>query len=463
VFSRFYLDVDLVLDWDPRHREALKASGNALPSESLYFRPGLTWPLVTVKGLNVRVMPAGCVFGHKGPAVFPKHEDESDYLLGVLNSTAAEYLARAMTPSRSWEVGVIQKLPIPRAAGELKGRIAWPAHQIHDAKARWDEGNEVSTRFKEPWLAAALRERRDAQLNVSLEAVIASEASADAAIQTAYAELDAAVFEAYGLSSDTRETVLKDLGERPIELIWPQMEGRNTEQKRMEHIWRLLSFCVKRVIESDDAIVPLVTCSNELPLEERVLAELEKIVGVERLHDLEGEVASELRKRAPGYKRADSIGDWLTNIYFEHHVRLYKSRPIYWHLASSQKVDPAFGAIVHYHRFGKDALRKLRGGYVRGYIERLEHDLGYARNEKRADDAVELQQKIDEVRAFDKQLQRFDEGEFPIRVPWKDAAAQPKGWNPDIDDGVRVNILPLQTAGLLRIAKVVPAKTEDEE
>src|SRR5262249_34497781 len=160
-------------------------------------------------------------------------------------------------------------------------------------------------------------------------------------------------------SQETRETVLKDLGERPPELIWPQMEGKSAEQKRMEHVWRLLSFCAKRVVEQDDdRIVPLVKCSNESALEERVLAQLGGIVGTGRRPEAECEVASEGRKRVLGYRRADSIGDWLTNVYFEHHVRLHKSRPIYWHLASSQQGDPAFGVLVHCHRFGKDALRK---------------------------------------------------------------------------------------------------------
>jgi hypothetical protein len=74
---------------------------------------------------------------------------------------------------------------------------------------------------------------------------------------------------------------------------------------------------------------------------------------------------------------------------------------------------------------------------VRGCLDRLERELGHARKESRADDSIELQQKIDEVKAFEKKLQALDEGEFPIRVPWKDVAKQPKGWAPDIDDGGR--------------------------
>ena len=32
---------------------------------------------------------------------------------------------------------------------------------------------------------------------------------------------------------------------------------------------------------------------------------------------------------------------------------------------------------------------------------------------------------------------------------------RPKGWNPDLDDGVKVNIEPLHKAGVLRVAKGV--------
>jgi len=463
-FCRFYSDVDLLVWWknnghDIRHYEAAY-----IRNETLYFRAGLTWPLRTQRGFNVRVMPAGCIFGHKGPGIFLKDANATDYILGVLNSTFAEYLCRALMSFGSYEVGVIQKLPIPRPASDLKGLIASLARSIHDAKAGWDAGNEISSQFNEPWLANALRERADRTLGQALDAVLALEAAAHSEIQTSYSQLDTAVFDAYGLSQETRDTVLKDLGERPPELIWPQMEGKTVEQRRMEHVWRLLSFCAKRLIDGDDdGIVPLFRISNEAVFEERVLAQLGKIVGTERLHEFEGEVASELRKRVSGYKRADSIGNWLTNVYFEYHVRLYKSRPIYWHLSSSQQSDPAFGVLVHYYRFGKDALRKLRGNYLRGCLDRLQRELGHARKENRAGDSVELQQKIDEVRAFDKKLQALDEGEFPIRVPWKDVAKQPKGWSPDIGDGVKVNILPLQTAGLLRIAKVVSVASEEDE
>ena len=39
---------------------------------------------------------------------------------------------------------------------------------------------------------------------------------------------------------------------------------------------------------------------------------------------------------------------------------------------------------------------------------------------------------------------------YDIFVRWKPLAEQPIGWNPDLNDGVRLNIRPFMTAGILR-------------
>ena len=471
-FSRFFADWDLVFDWTDsgskfKNRVAAKygSASRFVKSEEDYFRPGITWTQTTVLGINARILPGTGIFGVASPTLFLKDPSDERLVLALMNSAMFGALALCVA-NRNWGATAIGSLPVPIIRGESRSRLENLGSRILVAKARWNDSNETASTFKEPWLAAALHEHPEHPLGDALDAVLAREAAADDEVQTWLAELDAAVFEAYGLSPETREAVLKDLGQRPRELIWPQMEGKPADQKRMEHVVRLLSFCVKKILEGDnDGIVPLVACNNEPPLEERVLAELGKLVGANRAHVFEGEIASELRRRVPGYKRADSIADFLANGYFEHHVRLYKSRPIFWHLASSREGGgtPAFAVLVHYHRFRKDALRKLRGTYVRSFIERRERDLAHARKANRTDEAVEIQRGIEETQAFDKKLQSLEEGHHPIRVPWKKAGEQPKGWDPDIDDGVKVNILPLQTNGLLRIPKVVSTRGSEEE
>ena len=53
------------------------------------------------------------------------------------------------------------------------------------------------------------------------------------------------------------------------------------------------------------------------------------------------------------------------------------------------------------------------------------------------------------------QLEAIAQGEkpFDIFVRWKPLQQQPIGWEPDLNDGVRINIRPFVEAGVLRIPR----------
>jgi hypothetical protein len=73
---------------------------------------------------------------------------------------------------------------------------------------------------------------------------------------------------------------------------------------------------------------------------------------------------------------------------------------------------------------------------------------------------VDLEAKIADLQAFDERLRRLLEGrdrESRIRCPWKALEEQPVGRGRDINDGVRLNIAPVQRLGLLA-ADVLSAK-----
>lgn len=464
-FNRFFYSEELLLDWrDDGYtarsfaKEKYGSESRTIKNQRYFGRGGLTFPRVSSVGFSCRELPEGFAFTDSGPAIVCRDSATKEAAFAVLNSSLALVALAQLNSSRKTEINDLALFPLAASVGEEAPRFA---RRMQKIKREWNRGMETSRDFDLPQLL-----KFEGNLRQRLEAVMGEEQGLDAELAETFARLDETAFTVYRISEEDKIKVRDAIGSIPSECVWPEMRGRSSAQRRMEHVWRLLAFCVKRVIEGDDdGIVPLVKCTSEPPLEERVLAVLGEILGTERLHDFEGEVISELRKKVAGYKRAESIRDWLSNVYFEYHARVYRNRPVYWHLASSQHVDPAFGVLAHYHRFGEDALRKLRGTYVRGCLERLERELGHARRENRASDAVELQQKIEEVRALDRVLQRLEEGEFPIRVPWKKAEEQPKGWQPNFDDGVRVNIVPFQNAGVLRVAKVVSGKgiEEDEE
>jgi hypothetical protein len=459
-FSRFYSDVFLVVYWARHGNSIRKFEGAYIRNESYYFKPGLTWPLRTQRGFNLRIMPEGCIFGHKGPGIFLKNQEEIWFLLGLANSAPAEYLLKGLMSFGSWEVGVIKRLPVPEPNPAQRETIGSIARQIHDAKAAWDTGNETSTRFTRPWLLQ--EELALLDLPSRLDHLSAQEASEESRIQALYAQLNDEAYKLYGISSAHRAEIEASMGDRPPEVLWVAMERKDTAQKRMEHVWRLLSYAVKRVVEADqDGIVPFQAVAGEPALIDRVRNELHQLFPQQDPNALEVALTNELKRRAKGYRSTASLEEWLNDVFFEYHESLYKSRPILWHIASSQgRGDFAFGALVRYHTFDYERLAKLRGTHLRDAIAHCRREAGLASQEGRTDDRLLWQGRQEEAELLDQKLQWIQEGingspapgDCRIRTPWKAEAEQPQGWRPDLDDGVVVNIAPLQTAGVLRSA-----------
>jgi len=134
VYSPFYIDWELVIDWE-HDGEILKKEVSdyrgsrgwgyqwtaAINGHSFYFLPGLTWPRRTTSGISVRALPEGCIVADKGPAIFAKIS-ETWRLLALMNSLAFEelvalQLGAADAAARSYEVGVIERTPIPNLYG----------------------------------------------------------------------------------------------------------------------------------------------------------------------------------------------------------------------------------------------------------------------------------------------------------------------------------------------------------
>jgi hypothetical protein len=474
-FSRFYSDVYLMVFWEDNGAALRRFEKSVIRNPDFYFRSGLTWPLRTQRGFNIRVLPPTCIFGHKGPAIFPKKPAQQIFLLGVLNSALAEYLLKCVVSFGSWEVGAVKKIPIPSPSADSETAINELASRLHDLKSVWDTGNEVCTHFDRPWTLQPSVKGEAPTIASVLDAVLARETALDSELAKAYAQLNDSVYRLYGVHDSLRSRIEAAIGERPPEIAWPQMEGQSTDQKRMEHVCRLLSYMVKCVVEEDNAgLVSLESVAQEQPLLERVRAKLAGFFPEQDPHTLEIEIVNELKKRVKGYPRAESLQEWLTDRFFDFHCGLYQQRPILWHLASSQDAaDPAFSVIVAYHRFDHDLLAKLRSVHVRDRMTTLRREAAQAGKDNREDDRLQLLAALEEVESFDRKLARLQEGhhsgteggdqDYRILTPWKKPQERPKGWQPDIDDGVKVNIAPLARLGLLRIKNKFGAKDLEDE
>ena len=145
---------------------------------------------------------------------------------------------------------------------------------------------------------------------------------------------------------------------------------------------------------------------------------------------------------------SSSLEEWLRDKFFEEHCKLFHHRPFVWHIWDGRK--DGFHALVNYHRLagpngeGRRTLETLTYSYLGDWIERQKAE---QREDKEGADA-RLAAALD----LQEQLKKILEGEPPydIFVRWKPLHEQPIGWDPDINDGVRLNIRPFMSAKLKR-------------
>ncbi|HET7476201.1 MAG TPA: hypothetical protein VFJ97_09305 [Dermatophilaceae bacterium] len=139
------------------------------------------------------------------------------------------------------------------------------------------------------------------------------------------------------------------------------------------------------------------------------------------------------------------LEDWLRDAFFAQHSKLFGNRPFLWQIWDGR--SDGFSAIVNYHKLDRRTLEKLTFTSLGAWIDRQKHEV---RAERAGADA-----RLAAAEELQRRLKLILEGAPPydVYVRWKPMAEQPIGWEPDLDDGVRLNIRPFVTAGVLR-AKV---------
>ena len=252
VYCPFYDDVHLVVDWG-EEGERVKAyicqrypylNGKwewVAKNTDFYFRPGLTWPRRTTSGISVRAMPAGCIFADKGPVAFVRDDapQESLALLAVMNSVPFAALVKlqlgaATAAARSYEVGVIQRTPIPLLTQpDTRNTLSTLAREAHGLQRDRDRTDETTHAFCLPGLV----QHREAES--LLQASLAPEAEAQAAqarLSQIQAEIDEIVFDLYGLSETDRALVRAEMDE--------SANQRGSESRLTFHVQNLLMWSV---------------------------------------------------------------------------------------------------------------------------------------------------------------------------------------------------------------------------
>jgi hypothetical protein len=129
-----------------------------------------------------------------------------------------------------------------------------------------------------------------------------------------------------------------------------------------------------------------------------------------------------------------TLDRWLRDHFFKQHCQLFGQRPFVWQVWDG--LPDGFSVLLNYHRLTREQLKAL-----------IYRDLGEWIRRQEADARAEVsgaEGRLAAAKALQQRLELILEGEAPydIFVRWKPLSEQPIGWDPDLNDGVRLNIRP---------------------
>ena len=413
---------------------------------SQYFRPGLTWPRRTTSGLSLRVLPAGCVFADKGPASLIADDNPIALLalLALTNSHAFRLLvslqlAAADAAARSYEVGVIQRTPVPIFSMAQRAQLATLARRAWSLKRNLDTVTETSHAFLLP---LALRQAQAERLGVFDPPTIQAEL---ARIQT---EIDDIAFDLYGFSDADRAAALGGSDDDAAED--PDAEGDEDEAADdTPSADALLSWTIGvafgrfdlRLATGERAAPPEPEPFDPLPAKSPGMlpdggAPFHAHAGIlvddsGHAHDL-ARIAERVLERVDMQVPAE-LRRWLQRDFFPFHLQRYsKSRrkaPIYWPLSTA---SGSYTLWLYYPSLTSQTLYTAINDFVEPKLAEIEAEATTLRS-KGSTRSRDEERRLEALTTLEAELRDLRD-QFQAIAPH---------YQPNHDDGVQITAAPL--------------------
>lgn len=484
-YSPYYADLHLVVNWENDGEKMRAYSRSAIRNPGFYFRPGLTWSRRTTSDISVRVLPRGCVFADKGPAVFAQSDEELLPLAGFLNSQTAKELISLMlgaadAAARSYEVGIVQKIPLVCLDG-VSDRIAREVGSYISIARQIEVDDEVSHAFFGPYVHAS-----HMSLNSAWNSVCAKHEEIRQSLSQSQTRIDLAVRDAYGAEINENGPAIGESGHDGNDGADESTSGENSGEVGLSEAAftaGTLSWCLgvafgrwdvgfatgEKSIQPlpDDPFAPLHEYSPGM-LRDRAILEGEvgfpeypvaiSVDGIlvddpespddivrkvsEVFEAIWGERADEVESEACDILGVDNLREYFRNPrhFFDYHIKQYsmsrRKAPIYWLLQSPKR---SYGLWIYYHRLNKDTLFRALAMYVEPKIRLEQSRLDQMRAERAragtgGSEVKRLERAIDQHEDLLSDLHAF-----------RDRLSRAAGLylDPDLDDGVILNMAPL--------------------
>ncbi|WP_312352342.1 hypothetical protein [Pseudomonas sp.] len=450
-FSRFYADVYLMASWDNDGAEVKAGicrrypylNGNAefvAKNPQFYLRPGLTWPRRTQGGLSLRAMPRGCIFADKGPAAFVADNAPEALLvlLAIVNSRAFGLLVSLQMAFGSYEVGVIQKTPVPDITTEQCTQLASLARRAWSLKRTLDTVTETSHAFLLP---AALRPRQG----------LYDPPEIDTELALIQVEIDNIAFKVYGFSDADRAAASSGAGaEAAADELADDNEGEEDESvDDTPSRDALLSWAVGVAfgrfdwrLATGERAAPLepgpfdplpAKSPGMLPSGDTPLHQHAGLLVDDQGHPLDLAQLVERVLETVDAPVAEDVRRWLQKDYFAFHLKRYsKSRrkaPIYWPLATA---SGSYTLWLYYPSLTDQTLFTAINDFVDPKLKQVREELA-ALQGKGPNRSRQEENDLEAMATLEHELADLRDSLLEIAP----------NYHPDHEDGVQITAAPL--------------------
>jgi hypothetical protein len=182
-----------------------------LPNPRYWFKQGLVYGLISSKAFTAKLLPAGQMTDMAASCIFPHDPDDAAFLLGLLNSKICQWLLKTFNPTVNYQPVDLQRLPVPPLPAADKAAVARWAMMAAAAAAELRAGEPTDREYNyNPAAFLPLAEKLPQRLLAVWQAALRYRLAVDA--------IDCRLANGWGLPVDEAAAIAGEMGEAVADL-----------------------------------------------------------------------------------------------------------------------------------------------------------------------------------------------------------------------------------------------------
>lgn len=365
-----------------------------------YFKECSTWSEVSGKGLSMRFVPHGILFGNSGPVCFWNRNIY--YWMGLLNSKPTMQFMRFLSPTLTFGPEQIKRVPCileheDRVTSLSKECVVLSQSDWNSFEVSWDFEEHPFIKWSKSLLDATA-------IGATMQHYYGIQPEINSPVELCFMlwqgeckerfdklkaneeELNRIFIDIYGLQDELTPEVEDDaVTVRPAEkerevrsfisyLIGVAMGRYSLDAPGLAYAggeWDASKYVSYQ--PDDDGIIPIY---NGIGMEDgltTVLIKLiKKIYGEDTYRENIDFIADALGKKS-NESSEETLNRYLNDGFYADHLKIYQKKPIYWLFTSGKK--DGFKCLIYMHRYNEDTLARINGKYFLPESTRKKNEL----------------------------------------------------------------------------------------